>query len=231
MFTKIYRTLKQLVTGQRTIPDRENPGIGYIFISETSRRQLLRRIAAPKNQFLVKNPINVSGRYRIHAEDNHAFLFVGRLSPEKGVTEFCRAVHAAHVQGVVIGDGDLRPKLEAQYPDITFTGWLTKDEILQQFKQARCVVLSSICYETFGLTAYEAEAYGIPVIASDLSAASEDAAFVYHSQAELEALIRQAASQDISALSAKTYENFDDTSADTYADELLKTYNTALTGA
>ncbi len=64
-----------------------------------------------------------------------------------------------------------------------------------------------------------------------MSAASEEAAFVYHSQAELEALIRQADSQDIKALSVKTYENFDDTSSELYVEELLKAYNTALTGA
>ncbi len=179
----------------------------------------------------MKNPINVSGRYRVNAEDNHAFLFVGRVSPEKGIREFCEAIHATHVQGIVVGDGDLRPKLEAQYPEITFTGWLNKEEIREQFKIARCMVFPSIWYETFGLTAYEAEAYGIPVIASDLSAASEDASFVYHSQAELEALIMQAASQDIKALSVKTYESFDDTSTAVYADKLLKAYNTALAGA
>lgn len=228
MFTKMCCTIKQLITGQRKNSDAPKAGIGYIFISETSRRQLLKRIAAPKNQFLVKNPINVSGRYRIHAEDNHAFLFVGRLSLEKGIAEFCKAVHAAHVKGIVVGDGDIRTELEAQYPDITFTGWLSKEQILEQFKKARCIVFPSIWYETFGLTAYEAEAYGIPVIASDLSAASEDAAFVYHSQEELETLIRQAAFQDIEALSVKTYENFNDMGTAAYVDELLKIYNTEL---
>ena len=228
MFTKICRTIKQLITGQRKYAGREKAGIGYIFISETSRRQLLRRIAAPKNQFLVKNPINISGRYRVHAEYNHAFLFVGRVSPEKGIREFCKAVHATHVQGIVVGDGDLRSELEAQYPEITFTGWLNKEEIREQFKIARCMVFPSIWYETFGLTAYEAEAYGIPVIASDLSAASEDASFVYHSQAELEDLIRQVNSQDIKELSVKTYEDFDGVSTEQYTDKLLKAYNTAL---
>ncbi len=189
---------------------------------------MLRRIPALKNQFFLHNPINVGERFRIHAEDNHAFLFVGRLSAEKGIREFCRAVHETHAQGIVVGEGDLKAELEAKYPDITFTGWLSKEEILAQFKKARCLVFPSIWYETFGLTAYEAEAYGIPVIASDLSAASEDAEFVYHSQEELESLIRQVMTQDIKPLSVHSYENFDDSITTGYADKLLEIYNAPL---
>ncbi len=146
MFTKICHAVKHFITGKRNSSESESPkpGIGYTFISETSRKQILRRITPPKYQFLVKNPINISGRYRIQAENNHAFLFVGRISPEKGITEFCRAVHAAHVQGIVVGDGDLRPELEAQYPEITFTGWLSKDQLLEQLTKARCMVFPSI---------------------------------------------------------------------------------------
>ena len=126
------------------------------------------------------------------------------------------------------GDGDLRAELEAQYPEITFTGWLNKNEIREQFKKARCFVFPSLWYEVSPLSPVEAEAYGIPVIASDCSAASDDASFVYHSQNELEDLIRQVSRQDIKELSIRTYENFDESFTAGYADKLLEIYSSPL---
>ena len=71
-------------------------------------------------------------------------------------------------------------------------------------------------------------AYGIPVIASDCSAASDNASFVYHSQKELEDFIIQVNTQDIKQLSIDTFNNFDESSTINYADNLLKVYNTPL---
>ena len=181
-----------------------------------------------KNQFFLHNPINVGERFRLHVEDNRAFLFVGRLSAEKGIREFCSAVHETHAQGIVVGNGDLRAELEAKYPDITFTGWLTKREIREQFSKARCFIFPSLWYEVSPLTPIEARAFGIPVIASDCSAASDDAEYVYHSQEELESLIKQVMTQDIKPLSVQAYQNFDESISTGYADKLIEIYNADL---
>ena len=202
--------------------------IGYIFISEFSRKQLLRRIKPHKNQFLVKNPIYFKNRFRVSAEDNSLFLFIGRTDPEKGIKNFCEAVHNTGVKGVVIGDGILKEELEAKYPEIEFTGWLNKEQIHERIKEARCLIFTSIWYETLGLTPLEVEAYGIPVIASDCSAASVNASFVYHSQKELEDLIMKVNSEDIKQLSIDTFNNFNESSTINYADNLLKVYTTPL---
>ena len=103
--------------------------VGYIFISEFSKRQLLRRMNAPKNQFMLHNPIYFGKRFRVEAENNSVFLFIGRTDPEKGIRNFCEAIHNTKVKGVVIGDGILKEELEAQYPGIKFTGWLSKEQI------------------------------------------------------------------------------------------------------
>ncbi len=202
--------------------------IGYIFISEFSKRQLLRRMKAPKNQFFVKNPIYFTNRFRVEAESNSVFLFIGRTDPEKGIRNFCEVIRNTKVNGVVIGDGILKKELEAQYPEIKFTGWLSKEQIHEHIKEARCLIFPSMWYEVSPLTPLEVEAYGVPVIASDCSAASDNAAFVYHSQNELEDLIKQVNTQDIKQLSIDTFNNFDESSTVNYADNLLKVYNTPL---
>lgn len=219
---KIWRVMRQFVQN-RVI--RKNPDMVYIFISEFSRKQLLRRMSTPKRQFLVPNPAISAGRFRVEAEKNSLFLFIGRLSKEKGIEDFCRAVHASGVQGVAVGDGALRAGLEVNYPEITFTGWLDKSQILEWLKKARCLVFPSRWYEVSPLVPPEANAYGIPVIASDCTAASDNAAFVYHSQNELEEIMRRVNVQDIKQLSIDTYNNFHGVSFEEYASRLLEVYS------
>ncbi|MBQ7215392.1 MAG: glycosyltransferase family 4 protein [Synergistaceae bacterium] len=207
---------------------RKAPNTGYIFISEFSRRQLLRRIDPPKNQFMLPNLVQISSRFRAEAEKNTLFLFLGRLSPEKGIRHFCEAIRSTHSQGLVIGDGDLKPQLQAQYPEITFTGWLNRIQILEHFRKTRCLIFPSLWYEVCPLVPIEAKAYGIPVIASDCSAASDGADFVYHSQEELEALIMKVSHENIEPLSRTIYQNFDEGMTEHYADNLLEIYSAKL---
>ena len=202
--------------------------IGYIFISEFSKRQLLRRLPAPRNQFFIRNPIYFSDRFRAEAENNSVFLFIGRTVPEKGIAPFCEAVHNSGVNGVVIGDGALRAELEAKYPEITFTGWLDKTQIREWLKRARCLVASSVCYEGAPLVPLEVSAYGIPVIAPSWSAASDNASFVYHSPQELEDILRKVNTMDIKQLSQEIYSNFDESVTTNYADNLMKIYESPL---
>lgn len=183
---------------------------------------------APKNQFLVQNPIYFADRFRIEAENNKIFLYIGRLSEEKGVRNFCRAVHNTGVQGVVIGDGDIKDELQAQYNNIKFTGWLDKSQIREWLKIARCLIFPSVCYETLGLAPLEVQAYGIPVIASDCTAASDKSTFLYHTLNELENLIRRVNSQDIKQISIEIYKNFDESSTHDYINNLLKVYDSPI---
>ena len=90
------------------------------------------------------------------------------------------------------------------------------------------MIFPSLWYEVCPLVPLEAKTYGIPVIASDCSAASDDADFVYHSQEELESLIRKVMTQDIKSLSVQAYQNFDESINTGYADKLLEIYSAKL---
>ncbi len=97
------------------------------------------------------------------------FVFVGRLTPEKGIETLLKAV--ASLSGVrltVIGDGPLRDKLAAS-DRVEFLGQRPKEEVLARVQAARAVVVPSEWHEGFPLTVIEAMMMGRPVIASRMA--------------------------------------------------------------
>ncbi len=101
------------------------------------------------------------------------FLFVGRLSPEKGIAHFCEAARLAGVTPTIAGDGPLRDELRTKYPEARFLGWKSASELKQIMRAARVLVFPSVWYEGQPLTVYESVALGTPVIVSDACAGRE----------------------------------------------------------
>ncbi len=170
---KLFRVLRQHIQNKNI---RRRKNISYIFISEFSKREFLKRYnkIPESKQYFLPNMINFpEKRERVKCEENDVYLFIGGLTEVKGIRIFCEAVTKAQVKAVVIGQGILRDELEKRYPDIEFVGWKSKDEMIPYLHQARCLIFPSIWYETMGLTVLEVMAYGIPVICSDQCAASE----------------------------------------------------------
>ena len=111
------------------------------------------------------------------AETAPRFLFVGRLSPEKGLSSLLQAFaafRAAHGSGhlVLVGAGPLRAALQAQAATLglaahgELTGAMGADELAAQYARATCLVLPSTS-EPWGLVANEALEQGCPVLVSD----------------------------------------------------------------
>jgi glycosyltransferase involved in cell wall biosynthesis len=104
-------------------------------------------------------------------------LFVGRLSPEKGVSVLLDAwerADLASLQLVVVGDGPQRRDLESRRTSrVHFVGWRERDVVRRLMLTARALVFPSIWYESFALTVVEALAAGLPVLAAGLGAAGE----------------------------------------------------------
>jgi glycosyltransferase involved in cell wall biosynthesis len=145
----------------------------FIAVSDFSRRLLHPFLPKDANIYLVSNPVNVSKGEPAKVSFNNAFIYVGRLSKEKGPHLFARAASALGIKAVFVGDGPMRNQLSHIYTSSTFTGWLSPHEVIGIMRTARALVLPSLCYETQGLVALEAAAMGVPVIVADNSAARE----------------------------------------------------------
>ncbi|MBQ9730407.1 MAG: glycosyltransferase family 4 protein [Clostridia bacterium] len=195
---------------------RKCNNLSYAFISEFSKREFLKRYdkIAENKRFFLTNLVNFEkDRFRIPCENNNTFLFIGGLTEVKGVRLFCEAATKAQVKAVVIGQGVLKEELEKAYPNIEFVGWKNKADMLPYLEKTRCLVFPSICYETMGLTPLEMMAYGVPVICSNLSAASEyvSAEFLYDgtSVPALTQKIQEAKAMDIKPVSEEIFSSFD----------------------
>jgi glycosyltransferase involved in cell wall biosynthesis len=112
------------------------------------------------------------------------FAYVGRLSPEKGVPVFLKAVSLLKKDGLdfkvkLVGDGPQRAEIEktlhseAIADRVTMTGFLKGGALLQAMENVCVVVMPSVCEETAGLAAIEQMMRGRLVIASDIGGLAE----------------------------------------------------------
>ncbi len=95
-------------------------------------------------------------------------VFVGRLSPEKGIGVLLRAhAMAPDLELTVIGDGPERAAVQSA-EGVRWLGALPHAEVLERMQRAACLVVPSVCYEGFPRTIVEAFASALPVVASRL---------------------------------------------------------------
>lgn len=100
-------------------------------------------------------------------------LFFGRLSPEKGIINFCRAAKALpNEKFIVCGDGPNRSDVEA-VENIEYLGFRRGDDLKRIIKNAKLVVIPSICYENCPLSVIEAQQLGVPVLVPAYGGAAE----------------------------------------------------------
>lgn len=103
-----------------------------------------------------------------------AFLYLGRLAPEKGLDWLLRAFAQVNVpvRLDVAGEGREREAMERLADNlgvgeaVTFHGWVESERVSSLFQQARAVVFPSVWHEPAGLISLEAAAHGRPLIAS-----------------------------------------------------------------
>jgi len=126
--------------------------------------------------FLDDNFLQIKPNY----ENKGYFLYVGRLSKEKGVHYLLEAASLLSDEIIfhIVGDGPQRLELEElaknlKLNNIIFKGFLEGAELKEEYKNCIATVLPCNWFEAFGLTIIESFACGKPVIASKIGAIPE----------------------------------------------------------
>ena len=104
-------------------------------------------------------------------------VYVGRLSPEKGVRTMLNAWKKIDVPLKILGDGPIRAEMESlareKHLPVEFMGFRSRDEILEIVCNAMFQVVPSEWYEGFPMVILEAYACGTPVVASRIGSLQE----------------------------------------------------------
>lgn len=144
----------------------------------------------PKNKLVVlPNITSLTAQPLPAQKDTTTFAYIGRLSPEKGITVFLDALaQVPEARGVIAGDGPLRDAIMQRiaadrtstrplYTRVEMVGFIDReqqrDAFTAIFAQARAVAVPSTMYENAPLIMHEAHAFGRPVIASAIGGIPE----------------------------------------------------------
>lgn len=103
--------------------------------------------------------------------NNSFYLYVGRLTEEKGVSVLLETFANSLLPLIIVGTGPLEGLVKDYtllHPNITCLGQQKKEKIFQLLHKASALIFPSQWYETFGMVAIEAFSMGVPVITSDL---------------------------------------------------------------
>jgi len=167
------------VLGAERLALRVYRNIPMAVVSESTRRELIGNGFDDGRLSLVSNCVDHS-LYTPAAQppQPHLIGYLGRLKKYKSVEDllFAFAIVLKEVPDarlVIMGDGDARPSLERVASDlkitshVNFLGFVSPSEKIRRL-HLMSVVVNASAKEGWGLTVIEANACGVPVIASDV---------------------------------------------------------------
>jgi len=156
--------------GTWNLPDK------YIVFSDFAKANFLRsRIHIDENKFVVK-PNSVPDYHSDLAPKDDTFLYLGRLSEEKGILPLLNGVAGSGIKLRIAGDGPLKAdvlKLIQNDPNIHYMGKIGKTEVINTIDHSTALVLPSVCLEGMPISVLEAFSLGNVAIVCDLGVLKE----------------------------------------------------------
>lgn len=215
---------------------------GVLYVSDFARKKHEQYMPTFKNKpnIVLHNfstSIADSGRY---VSDKY-FLFLGRLSEEKGIITLMNAMKENPKSRLkIVGSGPLEDKLKEykkqnKLNNIEFLGYKSGEELTNLKKQAYFVIVPSECYENNPMAIIESYAEGVPAIGSRIGGIPEiieegktGYTFTPHNYKELAALIKNASNltkDEYLTMSNNTIEfALKDMSKESYYNKLMPFY-------
>jgi len=148
----------------------------YIVLTRFAQDLFAQSGVVPPDKIVVKpNAVPDPG---VGVGDGKYLLYVGRLSPEKGIRVLIEAAQQGEgfpMPLKIVGGGPLEDEVRRSAGNgrIEYLGNQPQAEVRRLMKHATFLLFPSLWYETFGMVIAEAFASGLPVIASNLGAMTE----------------------------------------------------------
>jgi glycosyltransferase involved in cell wall biosynthesis len=137
----------------------------------------------PNKVVILPTFVDIPRAEAIQLEGPTQILYVGRISPEKGLETLIQAIGRLERSDFILrlaGNGDseyvnsvgasLKPRLKER---VFFMGQQTPEEVAGLYKASHVVVVPSVWYENMPNVVLEAMAHGRPVVASNLGSLAE----------------------------------------------------------
>lgn len=158
--------------GAKTAPDL------FLTVSDFQRNILIEQGLPAERIKTLYNPVH-DDFFTVEPRHDGGVLYIGRLEDYKGIYDIVE-VAARHpkVPFRIVGTGNHEAKLrekiaESGLTNIELTGNQTREQVLAHLAWAKVCLVPSRWNETFGLTAAEAMAAGVPVIVSRMGGLPE----------------------------------------------------------
>ncbi|GAB4131255.1 MAG: glycosyltransferase [Raineya sp.] len=162
-----------LITGlHKLLGTWQNKVDTYITLTEFVKNKLVHSsLQLPEEKIQIKPNFAPDKGFSRLEERADFFLFVGRLSQEKGIKILLEATKIYDFHLEIIGEGAMA-NIVKEYahnnPKITYHGFQGTDFIIEKMKQCKALLFPSVWYEGMPLTIMEAFSTGTPIIISDI---------------------------------------------------------------
>lgn len=148
----------------------------YIALTKFQKNLILNSsLGLNEKKITIKpNFVNDPGEGEKNREDY--FVFIGRLSEQKGISTLLDSLKFHDFKLKIIGDGPLRDLVkdrEKNNKNLEYLGFMNKEIIFDNLKRSKALILPSTWYEGFPVVIVEALATGTPVITSNIGSQAE----------------------------------------------------------
>lgn len=142
------------------------------------QREILLQGGLPAEKVVVKPNFVVSDTWEAERKTEDFALFVGRLSPEKGIGTLLAAWDTGKIplRLKIVGQGPMADQVRAcaaGNAKVEYLGLQPSGRVYSEMAKARFLVFPSEWFEGLSRTVIEAFSQGTPVLAADLGAVSE----------------------------------------------------------
>ncbi len=150
----------------------------FITPSSYAKNQILKGNIPKSKIEVIHNFVNKTEKLDLKYDEY--FLYLGRLSTEKGIMNLLNAVNQLEdIKLKIAGDGPEKERIQDfiiknnLQSRVELLGYLNPDEISKYLNNCKCVVLPSICRENCPYSILEAMEKGKPTIGSNLGGIPE----------------------------------------------------------